>query len=111
MGARHLGGLSTVRRRDHHRIGLGVLLGLAELTDAFGPLVLCWRPGLVMLAAALSAALITTVVKWVVVGPIRPGEHPLWSSFVWRTEVADTFTEMVAGPWFANLAAGSPALT
>lgn len=92
-------------------IGLGVLLGLAELTDAFGPLVALLASGLVMLAAALSAALITTVVKWVVVGPIRPGEHPLWSSFVWRTEVADTFTEMVAGPWFANLAAGSPALT
>ena len=31
-------------------------------------------------------------------------------SFVWRTEVSDTFTEMVAAPWFANAASGTPAL-
>ena len=34
------------------------------------------------------------------------GEHPLWSSFVWRNEVADTFVEMVAAPWFARAAPG-----
>ncbi len=66
--------------------------------------------GLVLLAAGAIAALITTAAKWIFVGPIRAGEHPLWSSFVWRTEVADTFTEMVAAPWFANAAAGTPAL-
>ena len=38
------------------------------------------------------------------------GEHPLWSSFVWRTEVSDTFVEMVAAPWFAQAATGTPAL-
>ena len=48
--------------------------------------------------------------KWIIVGPIRAGEQPLWSSFVWRTEVSDTFTEMVAAPWFARSAAGTPAL-
>ena len=29
---------------------------------------------------------------------------------MWRTEVSDTFTEMLAAPWFANAAAGTPAL-
>ena len=29
---------------------------------------------------------------------------------MWRTEVSDTFIEMVAAPWFANAAAGTPAL-
>ena len=66
--------------------------------------------GVVLLAAGAVAAAITTIAKWLFVGPIRAGEHPLWSSFVWRTEVADTFTEMVAAPWFANAAAGTPAL-
>jgi non-ribosomal peptide synthetase-like protein len=66
--------------------------------------------GVVLLAAGAVAAGVTTAAKWVFVGPIRPGEHPLWSSFVWRTEVADTFTEMVAAPWFATAAAGTPAL-
>ena len=52
----------------------------------------------------------STAAKWLIVGPIRAGEHPLWSSFVWRTEVSDTFTEMVAAPWFARAATGTPAL-
>ncbi len=45
---------------------------------------------------------VSTAAKWAIVGVIRAGEQPLWSSFVWRTEVSDTFTEMVAAPWFAR---------
>ena len=48
--------------------------------------------------------------KWVLVGRFRAVEHPLWSSFVWRNELADTFVEMVAVPWFASAAAGTPVL-
>ena len=40
--------------------------------------------------------------KWLVVGRIDAIEHPLWSSFVWRNEVSDTFVETVAAPWFAG---------
>ncbi len=43
-------------------------------------------------------------------GRIAVADHPLWSSFVWRNELADTFVEMVAAPWFARSAAGTPAL-
>ena len=48
--------------------------------------------------------------KWILVGKIKPGEHPLWSSFIWRNEVVDTFIEMVSAPWFARAATGTPAL-
>ncbi|MDJ1114889.1 amino acid adenylation domain-containing protein [Microbacterium sp. LX3-4] len=91
-------------------IGLGVLFTLAWLVDAANLWVATLLSGAVLLVAGAVAAGITTVAKWTLVGPIRPGEHPLWSSFVWRTETADTFTEMVAAPWFANHAAGTPAL-
>ena len=37
-------------------------------------------------------------------------EHPLWSSFVWRNELADTFVEVVAAPWFARPATGTSVL-
>ena len=37
-------------------------------------------------------------------------EHPLWSSFVWRNEVSDTFVETVAAPWFARAASGTPVM-
>jgi non-ribosomal peptide synthetase-like protein len=91
-------------------IGLGVLLSLAGLAEQLGAGWALVLSGVVLAVAGLVAAALTTVVKWLVVGPIRPGQQPLWSSFVWRTEVADTFTEMVAGPWFANPSAGTPAL-
>lgn len=91
-------------------LGLAVLWVLAALIESFGVGVAVVLSGLVLLAAGAVAAAITTAAKWIFVGPIRRGEHPLWSSFVWRTEVADTFTEMVAAPWFANSAAGTPAL-
>jgi non-ribosomal peptide synthetase-like protein len=41
------------------------------------------------------------------VGRIRAVEHPLWSSFVWRNELADAFVELVAAPWFARPATGT----
>ncbi|MCC4908870.1 Pls/PosA family non-ribosomal peptide synthetase [Microbacterium sp. cx-59] len=91
-------------------VGLGVLFALAALTAAYGMLVAFLLSGLVLLAAGAVAAGITVVAKWLIVGPIRAGEQPLWSSFVWRTEVVDTFTEMLAAPWFARGAVGTPAL-
>ena len=63
-----------------------------------------------LLAAGVVAARVSTAAKWLLVGRVAAGEHPLWSSFVWRNELADTFVEMVAAPWFARAAAGTPAL-
>jgi len=91
-------------------IGLGVLFALAWLTDAYGVFIALLVSGVVMLAAGGVAALVSTAAKWAFVGRIRVAEYPLWSNFVWRTEVSDTFVEMVAAPWFANAAAGTPAL-
>lgn len=91
-------------------IGLGVIFTLAGLWDAIGPVWTLLLSGLVLLAAGAIAAAVSTLAKWAIVGVIRAGEQPLWSSFVWRTEVSDTFTEMVAAPWFARAAAGTPAL-
>ncbi len=91
-------------------LGLAVMLALAWLAAAWGFWWAALASGVVLALAAIVAALTTTTAKWLIVGPIRPGDHPLWSSFVWRTEVSDTFTEMMAAPWFANAAGGSPAL-
>ena len=59
----------------------------------------------------LTAAAVTTAAKWLLVGRFRPVEHPLWSSFVWRNELADTFVEVVAVPWLVGQASGTPVLT
>jgi non-ribosomal peptide synthetase-like protein len=91
-------------------IGVGVLAVLELIFIAWG---LGWAiviSGVVLLAAGGVAAGATTVAKWTLVGKIEAREHPLWSSFVWRNEVADTFVEMMAAPWFAVAASGTPAL-
>ncbi|MFD5231824.1 Pls/PosA family non-ribosomal peptide synthetase [Streptomyces qaidamensis] len=88
--------------------------GLAVLTIAalcaLGP----WAPllsGLVLLGAGGGAALVSILAKWALVGRHRSGEHPLWSSFVWRNELADTFVEVLAVPWLAGAVPGTPVMT
>jgi non-ribosomal peptide synthetase-like protein len=91
-------------------LGVAVMLVLAWLTTEIGLGAALLLSGVVLVTAAVVAAAVSTAAKWLIVGPIRAGEHPLWSSFVWRTEVSDTFVEMLAAPWFAHAAAGTPAL-
>ncbi|WP_426624031.1 Pls/PosA family non-ribosomal peptide synthetase [Leifsonia sp. McL0607] len=91
-------------------IGLAVFLTLAALSESLGTVWAIVLSGPVLLAAGVVAAAVSTAAKWVLLGRLKPGEHPLWSSFIWRSEVSDTFTEMVAAPWFAWSAAGTPAL-
>ena len=67
--------------------------------------------GPLLLAAGVVAACVTTAMKWLLVGRFGPVEHPLWSSFVWRNELADTFVEVLAVPWLVGHAGGTPVLT
>ncbi|MFI5736698.1 Pls/PosA family non-ribosomal peptide synthetase [Kribbella sp. NPDC051587] len=91
-------------------IALGVLFGLQALDIWLGPWAALLLSGAVILAAGAVAGGMATVAKWVIVGRTRAVEYPLWSSFVWRNEVVDSFVELVAAPWFANAAAGTPVL-
>ncbi|WP_373877649.1 Pls/PosA family non-ribosomal peptide synthetase, partial [Mycobacterium kiyosense] len=90
-------------------IGLAMLGGLQYLAG-FGIGWAALGGGLVLLAAGVLAGVVTVAAKWLLVGRIRASEYPLWSSFVWRNELADTFVETVAAPWFARAAAGTPVL-
>ncbi len=91
-------------------IGLAVLGTLQALARIFGIWSAALCGGLVLLAAGALAGGITVVAKWLVVGRIRASEFPLWSSFVWRNELSDTFVETVAAPWFARAASGTPVM-
>ncbi len=91
-------------------IGLCVAAGLEVVADRVGFLVAAVLAGPVLMGAGLLAAVVASVAKWALVGRHRAGEQPLWSSFVWRNELADTFVELVAAPWFARPATGTPAL-
>lgn len=73
--------------------------GLAILLLVSGPLVL---------VAGIIASLIPVLVKWLVVGVFRAGERTLFSTFVWRSELADNFVEPLAVPSLVRMSLGSP---
>ncbi|WP_268958150.1 Pls/PosA family non-ribosomal peptide synthetase [Occultella glacieicola] len=90
-------------------IGLGVVVAVQALA-----LSVRWLPaagtGVVLILGGAVAAGVTVAAKWLLIGRVRVGDHPLWSTFVWRNELADTFTEVVAAPWFARATLGTPVL-
>jgi non-ribosomal peptide synthetase-like protein len=81
-----------------------LLVGIAHVLGWWVALVLA---GPVLLVAGIVAAAIATAAKWLLVGRVEAGRHPLWSGFVWRNELADTFVEVLAAPWFARPVLGS----
>jgi len=91
-------------------IGLAVVYALEAITTSVGWIAGGALSGIAVIVAGALAAAITSAAKWLLVGRVVKGDHPLWSGFVWRNELADTFVEYVAAPWFARSATGSPLL-
>ncbi|WP_284989306.1 Pls/PosA family non-ribosomal peptide synthetase [Arthrobacter sp. efr-133-TYG-120] len=91
-------------------IAVGIMLALDWIATETSYWLAAVLGGVVVLAAGAVAAASSVAAKWILVGRIKEGEHPLWSSFIWRNEVVDTFIEMVSAPWFARSASGTPAL-
>ncbi|MFC9294516.1 Pls/PosA family non-ribosomal peptide synthetase [Streptomyces sp. NPDC057011] len=67
--------------------------------------------GAVLLTAGAAACVVAVAAKWLLVGRHGAGEHPLWSGFVWRNELADTFVEVLAVPWLVGAVPGTPLMT
>jgi non-ribosomal peptide synthetase-like protein len=96
---------------------ISLALGLFDLVvlDALGghlgiPAMIALCPLLVLCSGLLSAA-IAVVLKWLVIGRYRAGEHPLWSFFVWRDELVNSAHEQLAGEWLLRLAIGTPLMS
>ena len=89
--------LNTVYMRSFVETG-SQLAGLRDAALAALPLTLL--AGLVAVAVAVGA-------KWMLLGRFREGESPLFSSFVWRNELADVFAESLAVPTLVRLSIGS----
>ncbi|MEV0901156.1 Pls/PosA family non-ribosomal peptide synthetase [Actinoplanes sp. NPDC049802] len=91
-------------------LSVAVLAVLALIWESAGGGVAALAAGPVLFAAAIVAALTASAAKWLLVGRFRAGERALWTSFVWRNELADTFVEVLAAPWLFRLATGTPLL-
>lgn len=91
-------------------IGVAVLIVLQWGAIRFGYGWTALGSGVTLLGAGAVAGGTAVVAKWLTVGRIQATQHPLWSPFVWRNEVSDTFVETVAAPWFARAATGTPVI-
>ncbi|GGL08043.1 Pls/PosA family non-ribosomal peptide synthetase [Mangrovihabitans endophyticus] len=91
-------------------LAVGVLGTLALLWREAGAQVAALAAGPVLCGAAIVAAATATAAKWLLVGRFRVADRALWTSFVWRNELADTFVEVLAAPWLVRFVTGTPLL-
>jgi non-ribosomal peptide synthetase-like protein len=93
-----VGGMLTIAL-----IGLLVVLrrhvGLAEVFLLF--------PFLYGGCGVLAAGMVVAC-KWILMGRYVPGEKPLWSPFVWRTELLTALHEHIADAFLVEMLAGTP---
>ncbi|MFG2093989.1 Pls/PosA family non-ribosomal peptide synthetase [Streptomyces sp. NPDC048612] len=89
-------------------LGLLTLAALAHLAVHGSTAVAALLSGLVLPAAGVVACAVAIAAKWLLAGRFRRARHPLWSGFVWRTELADTFVEVLAVPWLIGAVPGTP---
>jgi non-ribosomal peptide synthetase-like protein len=89
-------------------LGALVLLGVEAVGARAGGLAMAAVAPLAVAAAAAVAVLVTVAVKWAIIRRYRPGEHPLWSSLVWRDEIVNSCQEQLAGEWLLEKAQGTP---
>ena len=85
-----------------------LLSAILLMYDEFSLLVLIALFPLLYMTTGTSAALLMVACKWVLMGRYRPCERPLWSPFVWRTEVVTSLLDNFASPFFLDLLAGTP---
>jgi non-ribosomal peptide synthetase-like protein len=85
-----------------------LLTGMTEIEDAHSLWAAALSLPILYLLGGILACLFVTVVKWLVMGVYRPGEKPLWCSFVWRTELVSGLHENLADSWLLRLLLGTP---
>ncbi|MDR3684961.1 MAG: 4'-phosphopantetheinyl transferase superfamily protein, partial [Geothrix sp.] len=85
-----------------------LLTGLTEIEDAYSLAAAALSLPVLYLLGGILACLFVIAVKWLVMGFYRPGERPLWCSFVWRTELVSGLHENLADSWLLRLLLGTP---
>ena len=85
-----------------------VFLGLSAVGTVGGLWAMILAAPMMLVGAGVTATLITIAIKWALMGRYHPGEHPLYSFFVWRDEIINTCQEQLAGAWLLRAAVATP---
>ena len=88
-------------------VGL-ILIGVDTFNKYSDPLTWVLDYALAYLLSSYLAGFVAAVAKWLLVGRVRPSNHNLWTSFVWRNELAWNFVESLAIPWLGSVSIDSP---
>ena len=83
-----------------------LIQGEVPLTETLG-LMLLLLP-LLYTACGIVAITFTVLMKWLLVGRYRPGEKPLWCTFVWRNELINALHEHLADAWLVGMLTRTP---
>jgi len=59
-------------------------------------------------AASFIGVLITALFKWLIIGKYKPSKKPLWSNYVWRSELITGIYENFLVLFFLNILTGTP---
>jgi non-ribosomal peptide synthetase-like protein len=60
------------------------------------------------LGVALLGTIVTALLKWIIIGKYKPSKKPLWSNYVWRSELVTGLYENFLVLFFLNLLTGTP---
>lgn len=77
-----------------------------QIEKDLGELIL-WFP-LLYIGASILGTLIMALIKWIVIGKYVPQNKPLWSGFVWRSELVTGLYENFLVLFFLNILTGTP---
>lgn len=75
---------------------------------SFAPIVVIFLSPILSLSIAIFATLLVVGLKWLLIGRYKPLEKPLWSTFVWRSELVTALYENVAVPTLVRILLGTP---
>ncbi|RUM37524.1 MAG: peptide synthetase, partial [Desulfobulbus sp.] len=90
-------------------LGSLILLLLAiALLSRFSPVATVLLLAPTVMAVGLALTLVVAAVKKLLIGAYRPRVRPMWSSFVWRSELVTALYENVVVPWLLARLTGTP---
>lgn len=82
------------------------VVSFLQVEKSFGELFLVFP--FLYLGAAILGTLLTALLKWIIIGKYKPSNKPLWSNFVWRSELITGLYENFLVLFFLNMLTGTP---
>jgi non-ribosomal peptide synthetase-like protein len=82
------------------------VISYLEVDDTLAEVFLAFP--FVYIAASLLGLFLVVILKWIIIGKYVPQNKPLWSGFVWRSELITGIYENFLVLFFLNVLTGTP---